>query len=100
MIAPLVTKEQLESLQDGLYQLGDRAPGKRKITPRTKIGRYFDLALNEMITGPMVLMARVRAGGEEPQGVEAVLTRRDGKQVVLAWVADLAQKKGLQRVAG
>ena len=79
--------------------MGDK--GKKGITPRRQTGTYFDMASNDMRTGPMVLMARVKPAGEVPKGVELLATRRDGRQVIAQWVGDptATQRADLQTTA-
>ena len=91
MTPPLVTEAQLQTLPDGLYQVGDK--GKKGLRARRQTGTYFDMALNEMVTGPMVLMARVKPEVPTPMGIDSMVVRRDGKQIITQWVGDPAQKK-------
>lgn len=89
MAPQIVTEVQLETLPDGLYQVGNKG-SKKALTPRRQTGTYYDFLTNDMKTGPMVLMARVKAAGSVPQGVNSVTIRGDGKQVITQWVGDPA----------
>ena len=84
----VVLEAELDTLPEGLYTIAEDVAGT--LTPKRKEGDYFDLYTDEMWHGPLVLLARVRAAGEIPSGVDSITIRRDGKQVITAWAPDRA----------
>jgi hypothetical protein len=70
----LATRKYIESeAPDGLYRVWDEP---------TRFVRAFDPYTGETVTGPGHFVARVRERGELPMGVEEIVIRPDGHQVI------------------
>lgn len=84
---PVIVREgDLEFLPEGVYAIGTDVDGV--LTVKRKIGDYFDVYDDKTRNGPLILLARIRAGRNLPAGVESITIRGDGKQVITAWAPD------------
>lgn len=83
---PLATEAELDVLPSGLYQVADTVNGAK--VPRRETKQILDLFHDEVVTGPAVLLARVREDGEIPDGIASITIRSDGHQIITAWVRD------------
>lgn len=80
---PLATDAELETLPPGLYV----ACGEDGVPlERDHESDVYDALADRFMSGPMILLARVRAFGLIPSGVESVTIRHDGFQIIKQWV--------------
>ena len=75
---PYATCQFLETVATpGLYVVTDY-PGKAP-------SRYLDLNTGDFVIAGAYLVAQVRADALDPQGVEKIVMREDGNQVIYVW---------------